>query len=305
VAIFVISAGAIALCILTVIFCRKYINKAFDSVDKVLERVLSKNFDEPLKTTGEDRISKLTHKANRIMDMCVSEVNQSNTEKETIQGFISDMSHQMKTPLAGISMYTELLAEGGLSADDARDFLSRMKISTEKLQWMMESLIKMSRLESGVIALNPANLDIKQTISEAISGILAAANKRNISIAVSDFRDVTLYHDKKWTIEAIGNILENAVKYSHEDSEIAVSVEPLQQHTKIAITNKGEGIPKSDWHLIFKRFYRGQNVKEKEGVGLGLYLVTVIMEKQGGYIMVDSIPGQSATFSLFLQNCKK
>ena len=303
-AIFFVSAVAAALCILTMFLCRRYVNRAFDSVDKVLERILSKNFDEPVNTVGEDRISKLAHKANRIMDMCISEITQSTAEKKTIQGFISDMSHQMKTPLASIAMYIELLGEGGLSAEEQQDFISRMKTGTEKLQWLVESLIKMSRLETGVIALSPAKLGIKQTISDAISGVLAEADRRGITIAVSSFDDVFLHHDRKWTVEAIGNIMENAVKYSHEDSEIVVSVKALHQYTKIAVTNKGVGIPKSDWHLIFKRFYRGANVKNKEGVGLGLYLATVIMEKQGGYIMVDSEPEQSTTFSLFLQNCK-
>ena len=100
-------------------------------------------------------------------------------------------------------------------------------------------------------------------------------------------------------------MLENAVKYSAPDSEIEITAEPMPLYTKIKITDHGMGIPRNEWNLIFKRFYRGINARDREGTGLGLYLASLIMEKQGGYIMVDSLPGQFTSFSLFLQNCKK
>lgn len=303
--IYIISAAAIACCILTIIFCRRYVMKAFNAIDTVLDRILSKDTSLFSDTTGENRISKLTHKARRIMDRNVSEVAQTKEEKETIQGFISDMSHQMKTPLSGISMYADLLLEGNLSVEEQNEFLSRVKSSTDKLQWMMDSLIKMSRLEVGAIQLTPVSENIRQTISDAIGSVVAAASRKNINISVADFEDTPLYHDKRWTREAIANVLENAVKYSVPDSEIEVSVELLPLYTKIVITDHGIGVDKSDWNMIFKRFYRGQSVKDNEGAGLGLYLAALIMEKQGGYIMVDSIPGDFTSFSLFLQNCKK
>ena len=300
----IVSVAVIFGCILTVLLCRRYVRQAFNSIDKVLDRVLSKENSLSAEITGENRISKLTHKAHRIMDMFFSEAARNKEEKETIQGFISDMSHQMKTPLSEISMYADLLLEGNLSEGEQKEFHSRMKSSTEKLQWIMDSLIKMSRLEVGAIQLAPVDTNIKQTISDAIGSVIAAAAKKNISITVSDFQDISLYHDRKWTREAVANILENAVKYSEQDSEIKVSVEPLPTYTKVIVTDYGVGIDKNDWHMIFKRFYRGQNVSDKEGAGLGLYLAALIMEKQGGYIMVDSVPANFTSFSLFLQNRK-
>jgi len=302
-AVAVIIVISVAICLFTVFMCRRHVINVFDSLDKILERILSKDYSIPSDVIIDSRISKLAHKANRIIDMCVAEVACSNAEKETVQGFISDMSHQMKTPLAGISMYLELIAEGGLSDEALQDFISRMKNSADKLQWMMDSLVKMSRLEAGAIVLAPIPLGIKQTISESITGVLAEATQKNISITVSDFADFSALHDKKWTIEALVNILENAVKYSSMGGEILVAVESFGQYTKISITDYGIGISKEDYPLIFKRFYRGKNAQTKEGAGLGLYLATVIMEKQGGYIVVDSAIG--STFSLFLQNCKK
>ena len=305
IAVFIICAAAILCCVLTVIVCRRYVLNTFDSIDAVLDWVLSKNTDILSDITDENRISKLTYKAHRIVDMVVSEVKYTKEEKETIQGFISDMSHQMKTPLSGISIYTDLLIEGNLSNDEQREFIARIKSGADKLQWMMDSLIKMSRLEADAVQLSPAPENIKQTISDAIGGVVAAAIRKNIEIIVSDFNDVALYHDRKWTREVIANVLENAVKYSPPDKSIKVSVERMTLYSKIDITDYGIGIEKNDRNLIFKRFYRGQNAKENEGAGLGLYLAALIMEKQGGYIMVDSMPGEFTVFSLFLQNGKK
>ena len=267
--VYIASTIAIVCCILTVFMCRRYVQRTFNSIDGVLDKIVSKDLNSLYEISGESRVSKLTHKARRVVDMCVSEVAENKQEKKTIQGFISDMSHQMKTPLSGIAMYTDLLLEGKLSGSEEAEFLSRMKSSTEKLQWILESLIKMSRLEVGTIQIMPLEINIKQTMSEAIGSVIGLAVMKNINISVLNFEDMILYHDKKWTQEAIINVLENAVKYSPCDSEIKVSIEPLPLYTKVIITDHGVGIKKEDWNLIFKRFYRGQNVNDKEGAGLG------------------------------------
>jgi len=301
-AVLLIAITAIMLCAVVIFFSYRYAQKAHNSIDHTLDRILAGDESLRLETTGEDRISKLAHKAGRVMDMYITETQQTKKEKNAIQEFISDMAHQMKTPLSGISMYADLLIEGTATTEEQQEFFARIKSGTDNLQWMMESLIKMSRLEIGAIQLSPAYQNIKQTIFDSITRILASASKKNIDITVEDFTDIPLLHDEKWTQEAISNILENAIKYSVPDSTIHIAVEPLPMHTKINITDNGIGISRSDWHLIFKRFYRGKNAKSTEGAGLGLYLVTLIMEKQGGYVMVDSDMGEYTTFSLFLQN---
>lgn len=297
-----VIAAAVSGSALTMLFSRRYVRKTYDDIDAVLEHILERNTGFSAETADESRISKLTYKARRITDMLVSEAVHQGEEKETIQGFISDMSHQMKTPLSGISMYADLLLEGGLSEDERREFLSRIKAGSEKLQWMMDSLIKMSRLEIGAIQLAPARENIRQTVSDAISSVIALAAKKNINITVSAFADRPLYHDRKWTREVLANIIENAVKYASPGSEIDITAESMPVFTKIIVTDYGIGIEKSDWNMIFKRFYRGKNAKDNEGAGLGLFLAALIMEKQGGYIMVDSLPGSFTAFSLYFQN---
>lgn len=301
---FIAFVIVIIVCLIAVAVSRLYLAKAYNRIDETLDNILNKRQISPLSKLADDRISKLQHKAYRIMDMYVSDASSAQTEKQTIQGFISDMSHQMKTPLSGISMYSELLVNGNISDTEKREFVGRIKCLSEKLQWMMECLIKMSRLEMGAIELVPRMQDVRKTLLTAVESVISGATRKNIDISLLPFEDMELYHDHKWTAEVIANILENAVKYSYSDSEITIEVEPLSLYTKIIIADNGIGIKKEDFNLIFKRFYRGKNAKDNEGAGLGLYLATLIMEKQGGYIMVDSIIGQSTTFSLFLQNCK-
>ncbi len=296
---------AIVLCFLTVLFSYHYVKKTFDSIDQVLDSILARNAALPFEAAADSRLSKLTHKAVKIIQMNTMDISQTKQEKEIIQSFISDMSHQMKTPLSGVAMYTDLLLEGRITQAEQQEFLLRIKTGTEKLQWMMDSLVKMSRLEVGAIELSPVPAGIKQTISDSISAVYGAAAKKNISIQTAYFEDVSLLHDRKWTSEAITNILENAIKYSPSDREINISMETLPIYTKISITDYGIGIAPDEWNSIFKRFYRGQNVKGVDGVGLGLYLASLIFQKQGGYILVDSKPGKYTTFSMFLQNCKK
>ncbi|GIP33395.1 sensor histidine kinase KdpD [Paenibacillus sp. J2TS4] len=301
VAIFIV----VILCSLTIFFCYVYVRKNFDSMDKVLDSVLNKNAEPSPETEVDSRLSKLNHKAMRIIQMNLSDISQTKQEKEKIQSFISDMSHQMKTPLSGVSMYTDLLLEGNITAAEQQEFLSRIKAGTEKLQWLMDSLVKMSRLEVGAIELSPVPAGIRQTISDSISSVYGAAARKNLSIHTACSDDVFLLHDRKWTCEAITNILENAVKYSPPNGEIHISVEALPIYTKIGITDYGIGIAPEEWNFIFKRFYRGRDAKTVDGAGLGLYLASLILQKQGGYILVDSKPGKYTTFSLFLQNCKK
>lgn len=296
---------AILLCTLCIFCCRRYMDRTYTAIDTVLDHVLAGDRQMPYETEADSRLSKLTHKAEKAVQVNSMSAARLKQEKETIQGFISDMSHQMKTPLSSICMYTDLLLEGEVSQEEGQEFLLRTKECADKLQWILDSLIKMSRLEVGAIELAPVPAGIKQTISDSITVVLGAAVKKNMTIQTDAFVDIQLWHDRKWTAEAITNILENAVKYGDSDSVIHIGIDMLPTYTKVVVTNQGMGIAHDEWNSIYKRFYRGKNAQKTSGAGLGLYLASLIMEKQGGYILVDSEPGKYASFSLFLQNCKK
>jgi len=302
---FVIIILAITISLAMILFCRQYVKRTFSAIDAILNRFEDKNLSVIQATTRDSRISKLENQANRIINQYLLEMEDTKTKMDSIQSFISDISHQFKTPLAGLLMFSEMLLEEDLTVEEQKEFLGRIKASTQRLQWMTESLINISRLEAGTIELTPQQNQILPTLTEAMHGVSVIAIEKKIRLHLQPFDDQQLHFDSKWTLEALINILENAVKYSPIESEIKITVEPLSMYTKIDITDNGIGIVKSECNLIFKRFYRGTNATKYEGIGLGLYLATLIMEKQGGYIMVKSIPNQYTTFSLFLQNCQK
>lgn len=288
--------------ITAVLYSRWYARKTYEEINRVLERILRR--EEHILEAGDVWESKLVHKANRVVEMLKSDAMQAQKEMNAIQTYLSDMAHQMKTPLSGIAMNAELLIEVE-SNKERNNLVFRILGSTSKLQWLMNGLIKMSRLEVGAIQLLPRDQSVNPTIEAAAAQVSTAARAKGISINIMKLAETPLYHDRRWTQEAMENVLENAVKYATPNSVIEIDCTPLSLYTRISVTNTGSWLERNEWNKIFKRFYRGKNSEKKEGAGLGLYLSSVIMQKQGGYITVDSVFGNSITFSFFLQNCKK
>ncbi|MPN18441.1 Sensor histidine kinase ResE [bioreactor metagenome] len=183
-----------------------------------------------------------------------------------------------------------------------QEFHKLMESQINKLDFLMQAMVKMSRLETGVITLSVSPAPIYNTVGLALAGIVLSAEEKNIEVAVDCAPTLVVPHDKKWTEEALFNLLDNAVKYTPPGGKISVTVERWEMATKIDITDTGKGIPEQDIAQIFKRFYREDDVRDVDGVGIGLYLCREIISKQGGYIQVKSEVGKGSTFSVFLPN---
>lgn len=273
-----------------------------DKICVVIDNAISQNRKCSLNVFDETLLSKIESKLKQLINIVDNERKHFFNEKDSIKGLISDISHQIKTPLANILMYNSTLIERELTKEQQKKFLNNMKIQIIKLQWLMESLIKMSRLETGMISLNLSIYSIDETIAQALSGIYLKAQQKNINISVECKNNIKFPHDKKWTSEAIFNILENALKYTSNGGSIDIKVNPWEMFTKIDIIDSGIGIDECQINNIFKRFYRGTNVQEIEGVGIGLYITREIISRQNGYIKVKSEKGVGSTFSIFLLN---
>ena len=170
----------------------------------------------------------------------------------------------------------------------------------DKLDFLMQSLIKMSRLETGTFALHPEQAVLADTIARAMSTVWAKAESKDIRLSAACDGSITVRHDPKWPAEALGNILDNAVKYTPPGGSVTVTVRPWQFYTRVDITDTGMGIPEEHYNDIFQRFYRAQEAAAEEGVGLGLYLANGIITRQNGYISVKSCVGKGTTFSVYL-----
>ena len=230
--------------------------------------------------------AKVQGKLLQFYDIADEARKESSRDKKTIQELVSDISHQVKTPMANIRMFTGILKEHDLPQEKRRQFLETMEGQIGKLDFLMESLIKMSRLETGTFVLKPEEAKISDTIARALSLVWARAEKKGIRLDADCDSRITVRHDPKWTAEAIGNILDNAVKYTPEGGSISVQVRPWQIYTRIDITDTGMGIDPEHYHDIFQRFYRAPEAAEKEGVGLGLYLAQEIIRQEMGLSLI-------------------
>ena len=220
-------------------------------------------------------------------------------EKETVKGLISDISHQTRTPLANMRLYVELLEEETLSGEGA-GFLAKLCEQTEKMDFLMQSMVKMSRLETGILQIRQEKQDLSETIRRAVADVVPAAAAKEIDLFVDCPDEVMVAHDGKWTQEAVSNILDNAVKYTESGGQIHLSVDRQEIFWQIAIADTGKGIAVERQAQIFTRFYREPEVHDKPGVGIGLYLARRIIELQKGYIEVRSEAGKGACFRLYL-----
>lgn len=274
----------------------RFANTICDTVDALMEGRTPEN----LAPYEETSASKVQEKLLHYYDKMQEEHAQSLADKETIQELVSDISHQVKTPVANLRMFGDILAARELPRERQQEFLALMAQQTEKLDFLMASLVKMSRLETGTFTLQPQEGRLAETIARAMSTVWAKAEEKQLALSVDCDETLVLRHDSKWTAEALANILDNAVKYTPAGGAIAVTVRPWQFYTRVDIADTGIGIPENEINRIFQRFMRGSGVAAEEGVGLGLYLARSIVSLQNGYITVRSTPGAGSVFSVFL-----
>lgn len=283
------------------------LNKNDNKTDNALqERESIENDSVDLNKYNENllcRINMISEKAERNMRINMRKIE---NEKENVKSLVTDISHQLKTPLANVELYNTLLAEEGISDEERLEFLETEGIAIEKLKMLIDSLINISRLEADMISIDKKEENLKECIESAISSVKADAAKKNITIKNEIKEDCILAIDRKWTTEAIFNLLDNAVKYTAPNGQINLSLDNGINYFALNIEDNGIGIDTDEYNDIFKRFYRSRNdiVQNEKGSGVGLYLVRKIMNLQDGNVMVSSEKGKGSTFTLYFSKSK-
>lgn len=295
-----VCGGIFVLAGLWITLQRRQVGRFADDVCETLDAAISGRQPENLHPYEDSLTAKVQGKLLQYYDIMREGRLQSQRDKETLQGLVSDISHQVKTPIANIQLYAGILRNPQLAGEKRAVFLDTMEGQIHKLDFLMQSLIKMSRLETGTFALHPIEAPLNDTIAQAMSTVWAKAEKKGVSLSAECDPQITVHHDSKWTAEAIGNILDNAVKYTPADGSVTVSVRPWQFYTRVDISDTGMGIPEEHYNDVFQRFYRAEEAAAEEGVGLGLYLANGIITRQKGYISVKSKVGEGTTFSVYL-----
>ncbi|WP_265456593.1 sensor histidine kinase [Enterococcus sp. HY326] len=243
----------------------------------------------------------LAHQQEQLERTTLQLQRQSN-EGNQVKESITDIAHQLKTPVASLRLSMEIALSENYSKAERESFAKQTEVQINKLDLMLDGLVKISQLEAELICLKPQAYSLKKIVEEVINGLIMKALQQEIDIELEQTADAVVFVDRKWTREAIGNVLENAIKYSPLHSVILVRLSALVTYALIEILDEGPGIPKGEVNLIYQRFYRGTEAETSslEGSGVGLYLTRKIIEEQGGVVkMLPRIP-EGSNFQLTL-----
>lgn len=267
-------------------------------LDRMLSTAIDGGFGE--ESFDESAPSALESRMARFLNGSARSLRGVQRQRESIQRLLSDISHQTKTPLANLRLYSSLLMEEELTPRQ-REQAQVIFQQSEKLSFLIETLVKLSRLETDVLAVTPKSQPLSPLLERAVSQAKAAAEQKGIALQLHlQQEEMKALYDLRWTAEALGNLLDNAVKYTPPGGCIQVSATQYELFCRIDVRDNGIGVAEEEQAQIFGRFYRGRQVREQEGLGIGLYLAREIAQKQGGYLKLSSRPGQGSTFSLYL-----
>ena len=276
-------------------------------LERTLDQFRKRAYALDVETSGQDgnaAMVRIYEQLRLIGEMLELGQEKLTEEKEAMKSLVTDISHQLKTPIAGLRTCFEILSREDLNAQERAQFQEQCSRQLKGLEAMTGDLVNISRMEAGMIQIKKEPADILETLIAAVNRVYLKAEEKQISIEfqeTEDFGSLKLPHDVKWVCEAFINILENAIKYSPSHTVISICMVKCINFLRIEIKDQGIGIPKEEYHKIFKRFYRGsaQEIEQTEGSGVGLYLTREILGNHGGSITVSSQchgSGRGSTF---------
>lgn len=293
---YVIAGVALLLALAVVAYDRWRTACTMRRLDEMLTAAMNGSFSE--QNFDETRLSALESRLARYLAASALSERNVREQKDQISALISDISHQTKTPVANLQLYAQLLSEQPLTPQ-GKDCSAAISTQAEKLQTLIETLVKTSRLETGILTLHPQPNKIAPVVERAAAQYAPKAAEKGIVLTTRQTEGSAVF-DPKWTEEAVCNLLDNALKYTPAGGAVTVEVKNYELFSAIRVSDTGLGIPEAEQAKIFGRFYRAPGAYQADGVGIGLYLTRQIAEKQGGYVKVESTPGKGSTFSLYI-----
>lgn len=293
---YIFGAVAMLLALLVVLLERRRTAGLMDRLDKMLTEAMEGGF--PGESFNESRLSSLESRLAQYLAAAQDSAVNLKNQRDQINSLVSHISHQTRTPVANLKLYSQLLEEQTLEPQ-ATDCARAISAQTEKLESLMDAMVKSSRLETGIIVLHPERRSIGPVLSRAVEQYMPKAGEKGIELSAGSGEGEAVF-DAKWTEEALCNLLDNAVKYTPEGGKVTVSSRDFEMFSVISVQDTGPGIAREEQAKVFSRFYRSPAVRDAAGVGLGLYITRQIAESQGGYVKLESAPGRGCRFSLYL-----
>ncbi|HJC02049.1 MAG TPA: HAMP domain-containing histidine kinase [Candidatus Gemmiger stercoripullorum] len=262
----------------------------------MLDRAIAGGFAE--ERFDETELSALEGKLARFLRGSAHAQKTLEGEQAAVKALVADISHQTRTPISNLLLYASLLLESDLPPQQ-REQARAVMAQGEKLSFLIKALVKASRLETGIVVPVPSLHSVGVLLEDVAQQEEQAAQEKGIALRVLPFDGAAAF-DPRWTSEALGNVVNNAVKYTPAGGTVTLCAQMLDGFCRVDVADSGPGIPEAEQGEIFNRFYRGAGTRTAEGLGLGLYLARQILTLQGGYIKVSSTPGNGSTFSLYL-----
>ena len=278
----------------------RYNDDLLEQITLLIEALVEQQERQIFSEAEDTLTARLQHQLLKLRNILTAQNQMLAQEKEQIKTLISDISHQIKTPIAAANTFAELLSDGELSAEERTEYITTLQMSLGKLTFLTNSLIKMSRLESGIISLKPEKNSLNEIVLQAVKTVYAKAKEKGILITFECDQTFEAVLDFNWTAEAISNVIDNAVKYTPQGGFVRLQITEYPSFLRLDISDSGVGIPEEEQAKIFGRFYRGKQSVGTDGVGIGLYLTREIINKQNGYMKVSSDENGS-TLSMFLK----
>ena len=271
-------------------------NKEIKKIARCIEEINKKNYSINIDENSEDELSILKNELYKITIMLKEDAENSKKDKLKLKDSLSDISHQLKTPLTSINiMLDNILDNPEMDNNTKEKFIQNIKREITNISSLVGEILKLSKFDASVIKFEEQQVFINDLVKSAISNVEMMAELKNINIEVNNQDNIKLVCDAKWQIEAITNILKNCIEHSKDDSTITIDIDSNKIYKQITIKDNGEGIDEKDLPHIFERFYKGKN-SSKDSVGIGLALAKTIIEKDNGSIKVDSKKGKQTTF---------
>lgn len=271
-------------------------SKKINEITKYIEEINRGNYKLNIEENTEDELSILKNELYKITIMLKEVAENSQKDKTTLKDSLSDISHQIKTPITSILiMLDNILSDENMPEDIKKDFIKDIKREIKNIKFLVESILKLSKIDSNSIKFIKKEVFIKDIINEAVKNVSMLSELKNIEIIVSGDDSIKTICDLKWQVEAITNILKNCIEHSYENRKIYINYNQNNMYTELKIEDNGTGIDAKDLPHIFERFYKGKN-SSSDSVGIGLALSKSIIESNNGYIQVDSKLNKGTTF---------
>ena len=279
--------------------------RMLDDATAQLDRFAAGDAHARIESDTEGSFARLFHAVNQITTMLCAGAEQAQLQKQFLQNTISDISHQLKTPLAALEIYIALLQDESENPAAVTAFAEKSEKEIERMETLVQSLLKITRLDSGSIRMNKQTENVADLMREIRSHFEVRAAREQKQLLLSGPEDATVLCDRVWLMEAVSNLVKNALDHTDAGDQVELAWRALPSATRIVVKDTGEGIHPEDVHHIFKRFYRSRFSKDTQGLGLGLPLVKSIVEMHDGTMEVDSALGKGSQFTMiFLQLTK-